>query len=133
MRSIPFSLVRGWRAAVLLAVAACATPDRAAASCGDYLTLHNGSGHAAEYPTLPNTNSSNPPPPCHGPNCSGAPVHQPVPLAPASISGPQAKEVVQALDPLDADQSPRLAFDRDTNCVLPIDRTSSIFHPPRLG
>src|SRR4051812_25963603 len=98
MRSNPFFLVRGWRAAVLLAVTACATPDRATASCGDYLTLHSGSDHVAEYPTLPKTDSSDPHPPCHGPNCSNAPVHHPVPLAPATISGPQAKEVVRAQD-----------------------------------
>ena len=128
------SLFRGWRAALLLVVMACATPDRAMAGCGDYVTIRNGSDSPSHQSGMVDPDSHSPArPPCHGPNCSESPVRQQAPLAPVSPVGPQVKEVVQSLQALSApDQSPE-AFDRDYSSPRPILGTASIFHPPRNG
>jgi hypothetical protein len=122
MRAIVPALFRGWRAGLLLVVAACATPNRATAGCGDYVTILNGSD--SHQPAKM---------PCHGPNCSEAPARQQMPLAPVSPVGPQVKEVVQSLLTLDVPIPSPDAFDRDHSFSRPIPGGSSIFHPPRHG
>src|SRR5581483_12182218 len=87
-------LLRGWRAALPLVAVACFSPGRAAAECGDYVTILNGpavSGHHA----MPEGGPAPAKPPCHGPNCSGSPVREPAPLAPVVPAGSQAKELTE--------------------------------------
>src|SRR5262245_34061869 len=139
VRSIP-TLLRGWRVALLLAVA-CLTPGRASAECGDYVTILNGPGASAHQP-MPGANDGATPnhentpspvkPPCHGPNCSSTPDLPFPPLAPIAPVGTQVKELTGHLHPAtEADAGPGRAFDRDTTSARPIRRASSVFHPPQ--
>ena len=127
------ALVRGWRAALLLAAAACATPDRATASCGDYVTILNGqpsSGHHAT-PAAPGEAPAPARPPCRGPNCSESPTRDAPPPAPVSPVGPRVKELVRCADPGDAAAAPRSSLGRDDSSPRPVRRATSVFHPPR--
>src|SRR5262249_7360654 len=103
------TLLRGWRAALLLAAVAFLTPGRAMAECGDYLTLGSKAGRQhAEHQATPTgaateTTQQSPAPskPCSGPNCSNAPVRESPPIPPApSVTG-QAKEAARLLDSVD--------------------------------
>ena len=132
MRAMLPSMVRGWRAAMLLVVAACVTPDRAKAGCGDYVTILNGDPAAAHH-TADSAKPDHSPPPCHGPNCSNAPVDDPAPLAPVAPTGPEVKDVAAPLVTGGEKGDARTRFDRDPFAARPIYRASSIFHPPRLG
>jgi hypothetical protein len=128
------SLFRGWRAALLLVVIACATPGRAAAECGDYVTVLNDQAtnvrHAMPAPVGA---PASPKAPCSGPNCSRLPDrHAPLP-APAPVSVPHGKELAHVLGLLDP---PDLAASSRTSAYIssrPISRATSIFHPPRAG
>ena len=93
------SLFRGWRAALLLVVVACATPGRATAECGDHVTVLNGQATNALHATpAPVGTPASPKVPCSGPNCSRLP-DRPAPLpAPAPVSGPHGKELAHVLD-----------------------------------
>jgi len=137
MRSPLLSLVRGWRAALLLVVVACASPQRAAAECGDYVTILNAPAGSTRHamPSPADTGETRAParPPCHGPNCQGAPDRHVPPPAPVAPAGPQGKELAQHLDVVDAVEAPPATFDRDTSSPRPVRRASSVFHPPRLG
>jgi hypothetical protein len=134
MRSPFCSLFRGWRAALLLAAGVCLSPQRAAAECGDYVHILNAPAASTQHAT-PGTPETPAPaaPPCQGPNCSGAPVRHAPPPGPVTPAGPQAKEVVQSLDPVAATDGPRSTFDRGFTSARPVHRPSSVFHPPRLG
>ncbi|HSQ55158.1 MAG TPA: hypothetical protein VLM40_05380 [Gemmata sp.] len=121
---------RGWRAAVLLAVAAFFTPDQAFAGCGDYIT------YPGDHPATSTNNSDMPVPakaPCHGPNCQGNTPQEfpPVPSAPVTSSVKEHARLISLLNllggPIDSH------FDRDRDSAQPIDRAFAIFHPPRLG
>jgi hypothetical protein len=128
------SPLRGWRAALLLVAVVCLSPERAAAGCGDHVTILNDSAKPDQHAT-PGTSEvpANPARPCEGPNCSGVPNRHVPPLAPVTPVGPQAKEVVQCLGAVGADDDPRGAFDRDPASPRPVRRPSSVFHPPRVG
>src|SRR6266511_4564904 len=97
VRSLP-KLVRGWRAALLLVVVACASPSRASAECGSHVLVLNaptdGENHAmpvaGEMPASPKA-------PCSGPNCSRTPDHHTPPFAPVVTPDPGGKEAAQAL------------------------------------
>jgi hypothetical protein len=120
---------------LLLVVVACASPQRAAAECGDYVTILNappGSAHHA-MPASPDSGDAPARAPCHGPNCQGAPVKHYPPLAPAAPVGPQAKEQAQYLESVGDADAPPAPFDRDSSSPRPVKRASSVFHPPRLG
>ncbi|MFL5341164.1 MAG: hypothetical protein ACJ8F7_13535 [Gemmataceae bacterium] len=67
----------------LILFAGAALSARAAASCGDYVRVH-ADQPAGHTPTLPPTKA-----PCHGPHCSGQPMH--VPVSPPSTS-PRAEQ-----------------------------------------
>src|SRR5262245_47042971 len=138
MTTFPSSLLRGWWAALLLAAAACLTPGRASAECGDYVTIRNGPADPAHHATTrdatPQPDQAPARPPCHGPNCSSAPARDPSPLPPVAPTGLQPKELTQhpaaAADP---DAGPGSALDRDPSSARPVRRASSVFHPPRAG
>jgi len=119
--------------AAVLAVAGVAfAPGKAAAACGDYVTVHGRSADHApptathDAPVLPRT-------PCHGPGCSerpAAPVSPPVaPVSvPASPKGLAARTVIES-DP-DCHPGGVIPVTSESGTV----RTSSaIFHPPRAG
>ncbi|QJW97799.1 hypothetical protein [Frigoriglobus tundricola] len=130
----PLSPFRGWRAALLLAAAACATPGRATAECGDHVTILTPRAN----PSAPATPAPIEAPaplkaPCSGPNCSRLPDRHAPPVAPAPVSEAFGKELAQLLglfDPLDgvpAWRVPALSSSR------PVSRAPSIFHPPRAA
>jgi hypothetical protein len=132
------SLFRGWWAALLLVVVACASPGRATAECGDYVVILNTNdpaspdGRATPFstPTGSVEHPASPKVPCSGPNCSRSPERHPAPFAPVSPPGPHGKEVVQTLgsvEPTDSASS-RIC---DFISPRPIRRASSVFHPPR--
>jgi hypothetical protein len=126
MHLLPSHLFRGWRAALVAAVAACAAPAPAHAGCGDYVVIRDATGEPAATP------DHGDPLLCHGPNCTGSPTRDP--LAPAAPPAPHAgaKECVAfgtAADPGDA----RTAFPIPTSDACPPGPASAIFHPPRAG
>jgi hypothetical protein len=132
---------RGWRAAFLLVAAACASPGRASAECGDHVIILNGpaAANAKATPTpanpipTPDTQPAAPRPPCHGPNCSGSPAPK-APLAPITAPTSQFKEQAgQVVGDCDEGGDQGARFGRDSDSPRPIRRPSSVFHPPRLG
>ena len=130
---------RGWRAPLLLVAAACASPGRASAECGDHVIILNGPAaanakttHTPANPT-PDATPAAPRPPCHGPNCSGSPAPK-APLAPITAPTTQLKEQAgHAGSECEADRDSGTPFGPDSDCACPIRRASSVFHPPRLG
>ena len=134
MRFLLSSLIRSWRAALLLVVAACATPDRASAECGDHVIILNAPA-SSNHDAMPGA-AEMPKPiklPCHGPNCSGSPTHDFPPLAPVAPVSSQLKELAQCLISVGDVDAPRPSFDRDMSSLRPTHRASSVFHPPRVG
>jgi hypothetical protein len=117
---------------MLVIVAACASPDRATAGCGDYVTILNGTsaGSHQDGPTEPGGPQKAP---CQGPNCSGDPVRHQAPLAPAAPVAPQVKEVAGTIDGPASEASLRFLLHIDSSSARPISRPSSVFHPPRIG
>ncbi|QJW93285.1 hypothetical protein FTUN_0791 [Frigoriglobus tundricola] len=125
------SLVRGWRAAWLLVVLACAKPGRAAAECGDHVTILNTQVNPTD--ATASSPSGTPAPlnaPCSGPNCSRLPDRHP-PLAPAPVSEPSGKEAAAILGLLGAPDLARFALAPAATSHRPIARATAIFHPPR--
>jgi hypothetical protein len=124
------TLLRGWRAALLLLAVACFSPARASAGCGDYVTIRDDATAPAHRVT-PQTPAN---PPCHGPNCSGSPTREAPPLVPVVPTGHQPKELTRNPDPADGpDAEPGCSFDRDSTSARPIRQASSVYHPPRAG
>jgi len=135
MRTSLPSLLRGWRAALLLVAAAYATPGRASAGCGDYVTILNDSSGASHHHVMPapgEATESPAKPPCHGPNCSESPARHFPPVPPVPVSAP-AKELTHSFGSLAGANDRRRSFDRDDSSPRPIRNPSSVFHPPRLG
>ena len=130
--SLP-SLVRGWRAALLLVVFLYVSSGNANAGCGDHLAVWNpnstrpaiSTNQLIEQSVLPFS-----PTPCSGGNCSESPGRSSKPIGVAVASGPQFKVAVSI---------PELIVIRDHTSTqicdivssFPIVRASSIFHPPR--
>jgi hypothetical protein len=114
-------LIRDRRAVLpLVLFACCAVPERAAAGCGDYLTVLT--------PAMP----ADHPLPCRGSNCSAAP-DRPLPSAPAIGFGADVKESAR---PSDLPSGERPAVDTrppDLLSSTPVARPTAIFHPPRVG
>src|SRR5438270_582684 len=135
MRVCLSALVRGWRAALLLAAAACATPGKASASCGDYVTILNGQSNSDHHatPAAPGETPTPAKPPCRGPNCSGSPTRDAPPVPPPAPVSTPAKELTHNLGTLGGADGPRDPFARDASSPRPVRRASSVFHPPRLG
>jgi hypothetical protein len=130
------SLFRAWRAALLLVAAACASPGRASAECGDYVVVLNGQTltHSAERPpstSLTREAPADPKGPCSGPNCSRSPDHPVPPFAPAPAPGPHGKEAAQTLGSDEPAECRSSRLD-DFISPRPVRRAVSIFHPPRI-
>src|SRR5262245_12745835 len=123
-----FRVLRAAGVALLPVVAVAVCPDRAAAECGNYVTVLDDHGRAH-----PPTHADQPMPkaPCNGPNCSGAPkAPAPVPPAPTGPT-PDAKVFVGPTAGASGDDFAGLhppAADGITVC-----RPYSIFHPPRAA
>jgi len=117
---------------MLVVAAACATPDRASAGCGDYVTILNGTSAGSHHdgPTEPGGPMKAP---CQGPNCSGEPVRPQAPLAPAAPVVPQGKELAETIEGLLPGGGLPSYLQMDSSSERPVRRTSSIFHPPRIG
>jgi hypothetical protein len=134
---------RSWRAMVLLAAYLVFNSGRASAECGDYITIHvpalsQDQGHS---PQVTQTNTDLTPnempvfplkkQPCHGPNCSKSPTPN-SPLAPVVPVSTLIKEVPQQRVTESEEGDGTAAFPRDYISELPIRRSSSIYHPPRI-
>ena len=114
--------------AALVLVALALAPNRAAAGCGDSLTVQYG--EAADHPMeSPVTDRHDPLSPCHGPECSGQP---PVPFTPATppvSQGPDAK--AYTISPDDPSGSGSEGIEPTPAGHGPVDRPTPIYHPPR--
>jgi hypothetical protein len=125
------SVLRCWRAGVVLVAVACLAPGRASAGCGDYVTIIDASGNPAHNVAADDHGT---PPPCQGPNCSGSPVREAPPLAPAAPAGGQPQELTPHPGPAGGpDAGPAATLGRDSTSPRPIRRPSPVFHPPRAG
>ncbi|MFO0795952.1 MAG: hypothetical protein U0804_00665 [Gemmataceae bacterium] len=114
--------IRGWVVAVLAAAAVASTPAAAAAGCGDYVVIRDGT-EATDHPAAPE--------PCHGPGCHGAPTRAPIaPVAPPTTGSPKDAVTLGTLDPPAADGSP---FPPPTSDACPDGPAAGVFHPPRAG
>ena len=104
----------------------------ATAACGDHIIVLNRTGGAAPSFNSEDKQTQRPSqPPCHGPNCSGAPQRHSLPPAPFSPVGPQVKEQAQCSDAAGDPDSTRSSFCADGFSPHPIHHSASIFHPPR--
>jgi hypothetical protein len=121
----PATVLRLAGGGLLLAAAVLLAPARAAAGCGDYVTILNDGPTGDHSPS-----DRDPAKPCHGPGCSGSPVPFDLPLtAPVTESGgPRGWADRSAGDAPEAD-GPDWAF-TPTAPVRPIHRARPIFHPP---
>jgi hypothetical protein len=140
------TLLMGW---------CCLTAGRASAECGDYVTLtntphhsphegrqasthnpSNSSQHPLQHPIVDGSAEVGTPVPfelpCHGPGCSRLPAREFPPLVPVSPVSSRAKEAAQPVLPFDHGFLASSSFDCDLTSLRPIDRASSVFHPPRL-
>lgn len=121
---------------MLFVVVVCASPQRAQAGCGDYVTILSATAVAKTHAMPPVQVADGVPAParmpCHGPNCSGAPTRD-FPASPASPVSQPVKEQAQGLaHAIEADPF-RGSLDLDFTSLRPVRRATSIFHPPRIG
>jgi hypothetical protein len=119
------------RAALPLAVLVFALvgADRANAGCGDHVIVLKSAGvqqqtdadsHPSKYP-------------CHGPNCTANPPGDPIPPVTTTVIHPTtAKEVFTPVEPCELSGSSVVRRPFEFSPPRPIDRPSSIFHPPRV-
>jgi hypothetical protein len=123
------------RAALLLLAVICAAPSRAEARCGHQTSIFKAPLAApADEPRAAEPESQPAPVaparcPCNGPNCSDR-QDRDAPPPSASPTAPRAVEATVA-PPLSLRPAPQPAFARDRSSARPIDRTLSVFHPPR--
>jgi hypothetical protein len=134
LRSL-LTLVRGWRAALLLVVVACASPSRASAECGSHVIILNSSAVGEQQHAMPTPDEMPAAPqlPCSGPNCSRTPDHPtPSPFAPVVTPDSGGKEAAHTLGMVEPPAgSP--SYPESSLSSRPISRASSVFHPPRIG
>jgi hypothetical protein len=124
----PF-LLRNGRAALLLVVVACLTPERASAGCGNHDGVFHDPLIAIDQQQTALPDDPTPTTPCQGPNCSRRQSPDAPPPATAPIT-PQATEAVIDSRAVLSEGS-RSTFPCDFSSPRPVRRTSSIFHPPR--
>ena len=70
--------------------------------------------------------------PCRGPFCSGDPLPQGVPITSTKVNPSQEQWSLWLVLPEGA-ETPTSAWLALSQLVIPLDRTTSIFHPPRHG
>lgn len=127
MRHTLHTLFRGWRVALLLVVVALLSPQRAAAGCGDHVTVLDPTAQPSRD-AAPTADHSAPLPPCSGPNCSRTPEHNAPPPVPTVSSAKQSVPGAGLLDRADPAHAP---FDRIDAAGCPVYRPFFVFHPPR--
>ena len=134
MRRALHTLFRGWRAALLLVAVALLSPQRAAAECGDHVTVLNPTARAGHDAPMPSDGEPlSAPKPCNGPGCSKKP-DRPDPLsAPVAPSVAPVKQLVPGAGLLNANDPTQSHFDRGDANARPVHRPFSIFHPPRAA
>lgn len=118
------------RAALPLAVlvVVLASSGRASAGCGDHVVVLKTAGerHQPEAGTQPAKT------PCHGPNCSAdRPTDHAPPMTSTVLSVTSAKEVFTPVEPSAQVNTKSRRRPFESSSLSPIDRASSIFHPPR--
>lgn len=130
MTAVPVNLLwRIWRVALPLVVIVCLTPSRVDASCGDYVTIVE-----TPNPEHLGHTSNVPKPPCDGLNCSSSPTPKAPPLTTIYTGSSQTKELTQSLHGVgDPDTNPGPDIRGDHSYPRPVNRSSSVFHPPRCN
>jgi hypothetical protein len=135
-------IVRNWRTVLVFAVGMLFAPSRASAECGDYIKIlnhktdskHSPAAFGSEFPIANDLNNNSPiKAPCHGPNCSNAPVRDFPPSAPSVPVSSSIKEMTEQIAIKFEVSSTPDKFERDHSSQRPIYRAFSVFHPPRLG
>ena len=98
---------------------------KASAGCGDHVVILKSGGESnADEPTPTK-------PPCHGPHCSAGPAAPtPPPVTSGVLPLSTAKELFTPIS-VDPPTAPPVGFTFEFASPRPIDRASSIFHPPR--
>ena len=124
----PLPLLHPARVSALLAalVVALAWAGNATAGCGDHVVILK--------PATTATADDPPPPkaPCRGPHCSADPADPlPAPVTSGAVSTPTAKEQFTPFSLSPHVDGRSLGRPFEFFSPLPIDRASSIFHPPR--
>ncbi|MBM3983340.1 MAG: hypothetical protein FJ304_24325 [Planctomycetes bacterium] len=128
-------LIRHTRGALLLLIVACAAPGRAEARCGHQTSIFKAPIAApadeprAAQPEPTSAPGAPAPRPCNGPDCSDRHDRDAPPPA-ASPTAPRALEATLAPNP-SLRPAARPGFARAGYDARPIDRSTSVFHPPR--
>lgn len=125
------SLRRLWWV-VAVVVIACQSPNRAEAGCSghsgsQYPLIESESQPATDHPAAPL-----PAKPCQGPNCSGAPLRDGLPVPPAAPAPTVVKDQVARFNTHDSSEPPA-RFEREDPSAKPVRHADPIFHPPRHG
>jgi hypothetical protein len=115
--------------AIAVVALVLSTNGRANASCGDYVTIGGKKQmmpHDSDAKHLPAAPKS----PCHGPNCSRAPILPPAAAAPvAPIGIDDSLQAVLLQGNIDV---PRSEWRSTEPEARPFHIVGSIFHPPRV-
>ena len=127
-------LIHTTAATLLLAAGVFGSPQRAAAACGDYVTIEGQS--AAGHDAPPVAGDELPPPfaprkPCKGPGCSGSPAPASAPLtAPVSFH-PSVKQLLARTE-TEPQHQPAAGWGRATDSAdRPVRIPSDLLDPPR--
>lgn len=113
--------------AVVAVVVTVLSTGRASASCGDYLTVHNGEavGSPADPP---DTLAHRPASPRDCPDCSD---RRPAPFTPPSSVGPTSDVKVCLASGASSDGFESGSRVVPTTCSRPVRRPVPVYHPPR--
>lgn len=117
------------RVSVLLAVVAVALwwGGVATAGCGDHVVVLKPAGAATVDDTPP------PKAPCHGPHCSADPATPlPAPTTGGVLPTATAKELITPSELNESGEGHPSRTPFAPISARPIDRATSIFHPPRV-
>ena len=127
-RTDPTRVLRTAGVALLPAVVLLCCAGRADAECGGYVRIIGPDGKVqapADHDPMPGER------PCRGPECTGGPkAPAPVPPAPVSPNADGKALVIPAAGPPEFPSANRVPSDAGE---LPVRRSNSIFHPPRVG
>jgi hypothetical protein len=114
--------------AVVVVGALTLASGRAPADCGDHVTILDGQT-ADRVWNGPGTVHDQPKPPCHGPSCSNQPS---TPFAPPIAPANHFTDVKACpAGAVDQDEGDSRGVAPPESHLAPVDRPTSIFHPPR--